>query len=170
MKPDGGVMQGAQVPQCAVLSASVSHSSWLWFVCEQSAWLRLHELLVQLPPLQAVPLLLLVSQTVPQAPQLAESVERFLQVLPLQTEKLTLQLNAQDFAVQVQAMPFCGKLPHPTPQAVQLPAALVAISQPSLLVASALQSKCVASHTGVHTPAMQVVEVAGSCRCCRRRR
>jgi hypothetical protein len=156
----GAERQAAQVPQWAVVSASVSHSSWLWLVCEQSAWLRLHELLLHEPPVQAVPVLLVVLQTLPQAPQLAASVCRSLQVLPLQTVKLTLQLRTQLLAVHVQAAPFCGKLPHPTLQAVQLPEALAVTSQPSLLAASELQSKCVESHAGVHTPAMQLVDVA----------
>src|SRR6185436_11217571 len=75
---------------------------------------------------------------------------RSLQVLPLQTVKLLLQLRTQDFDGQDQLEPLAGTAPHPVPQAVQL-VALEVVSQPSLLVALVLQLWCVESHTGVQT-------------------
>jgi hypothetical protein len=83
-----------------------------------------------------------------------------LQVLPLQTLKVALQLSTHDFDGHDQAAPLSGKLPHPVPQAVQLPDALDATSQPSLLVASLSQSRCEPSHMGVHAEPTQAVAVA----------
>ena len=159
MKPGAGpgaVRQGEQLPQCAVEVAVVSHSSMLWFVCEQSARLVLHELLPQFPPLQRVPVFVLVSQMLPQPPQLVASLLRSLQVLPLQTVKLVLQARTQAFAGQDQLEPLAGTAPQPTPQPVQL-VVLEATSQPSLVTS---QLRCEESQVGVHTELEQAVELA----------
>ncbi len=131
------LQEAPQAPQLEVDVSDDSQPLVLWFEVSQSAQPDLHPVYRQLPPEQLAPLLLLVSQLRPQAPQFDAVVMLVSQPFVsggvlLQSAKPDLQLEYKQTApLEVsQVSKLLWIVSHDWPQAAQEAAAVSEVSQP----------------------------------------